>query len=282
MTKRQAVVFPAVSFYVSVISNLPRHMRSRIHLHPHYELMWLSRKEATFFHDFNEYPLQAGSLAFVAPGQLHTWFGDWDAFELRVVGFSPSIFTVNGMVDNFAAEFPFFQPGARPVYTPNDSQAPLFYTLFETVYTHFKEHGQAVQPLLVSYLTTLLMEADRLYDSPTKAMPQTAGAYLTRRFQSLVEQRFAQRLKVQTYAAELSITTNHLVKTVRQTLGITPGRLIQERLLLEAKRLLVHSDQPAAEIAYQLNFSSPTQFGNWFTKMEHCSPGQFRQKFKVA
>lgn len=281
MTERHAVVFPNVRFYVTVISNLPLRMRGRAHLHPHYELMWLSKGEASFFYDFEHYPLQAGALAFIGSGQLHTWHGDWDSFELRVVGFNPSIFTTNGLADNFIHQFSFFRPGAVPVCPIPESESVLFQTLFDTAYDRFNQQGHQALPLLVSYLTTLLMEADRLYDAPLKAVPQTASAKLTEQFRQLVEQDFSQRLKVQSYAERLGVTNNHLVKTVRQTIGVTPGKFIQQRLLLEAKRLLVHSDQPVAEIAYQLSFGSPTQFGHWFRQIEDRSPGQFRQQFNI-
>ena len=52
--------------------------------------------------------------------------------------------------------------------------------------------------------------------------------------------------------------------------------MIRERILLEAKRLLVHSPQTVAEIAYQLNFEDTSYFGRFFKKHTGTTPEQFR------
>jgi AraC-like DNA-binding protein len=94
-----------------------------------------------------------------------------------------------------------------------------------------------------------------------------------------VEQHYRGRKQVRDYAELLGVTPNHLVETVRRTLGKTPGQLLSARLLLEAKRLLVYTPQTVAEIGYALNFTSPAQFGRWFQNLEGCPPGHFRQTF---
>ena len=60
-------------------------------------------------------------------------------------------------------------------------------------------------------------------------------------------------------------------------MGIPPGKLIHERLLLEAKRLLRYSDLPVADIADQLNFEDPSYFSRFFKKHTGFSPSEFRE-----
>jgi AraC-like DNA-binding protein len=78
----------------------------------------------------------------------------------------------------------------------------------------------------------------------------------------------------------LGVTTSHLVETVRQATGMTPGEMLHNRLVLEAKRMLVYSDYSAAEIALKLSFSSASHFGQWFRKMTDLTPREFRETFQ--
>ena len=82
---------------------------------------------------------------------------------------------------------------------------------------------------------------------------------------------------MQEYASLLGVTTNHLVKTVRQTTHTTPKQMLQARLLLEAKRLLVHTPYPVNQISDLLQFQNSTSFARWFKNQTAQTPSQFRQ-----
>ena len=59
----------------------------------------------------------------------------------------------------------------------------------------------------------------------------------------------------------------------------TVAELIQERMIAEAKRLMVYSSLTISEIAYQLNFNDNSYFNRFFKKAEKCTPEQFRKRF---
>jgi len=92
----------------------------------------------------------------------------------------------------------------------------------------------------------------------------------------LIEENFLAKTSVSEYAKLLGITANHLNETVKRTIGKTAGELIRHRLLLEAKRLLIHSELSSSEIAHRLNFQDPSYFGRFFKKYTQHSPGDFR------
>jgi AraC-like DNA-binding protein len=60
-------------------------------------------------------------------------------------------------------------------------------------------------------------------------------------------------------------------------LGISAGELIRDRILLEAKRLLINLDLTISEIAYQLNFSDNSYFTKFFKKYTGQKPDEFRK-----
>jgi len=93
-----------------------------------------------------------------------------------------------------------------------------------------------------------------------------------------LEKRFKKYRSINRYASELSIPVNRLNKASFQTIGKSPKQLIDERILLEAKRLLAHSTLSIKEIAFELGFDEPTNFIKYFRKHNHITPAEFRQK----
>lgn len=269
----------APNLYAGQTTDLPPQLRGALHRHNYYEVMWLAQGVATFFHDFQRYPLHAGALTFIGPGQVHTWEGEWDRFELLVIGFQASTFAYPEGDPRFLAHLPFFDHGAKPYLQLDNGATTQVDHLFRTLLRHFIDHGKEQEPLLRAYLTVLLAEAQDLYASAPAAAIDNAATQLCKAFRLAVERHYAERKQVQDYADLLGVTANHLVKTVRETTGSTPGQTIQERLLLEAKRLLAHSPTSISAISQQLAFQAPSQFGRWFKNAAGLSPGDFRLGF---
>jgi AraC-like DNA-binding protein len=269
----QKITFPNWLVYVRRTHSRPLGQLGELHFHPHYEIVWLGKGQAEFFRDFHRYPLQANTLAFIRPGDLHTWFGDWTQFHLDVVGFQPDVFGLWNTLPNL----PFFEVDAAPSFTPPAAEQPIMEALFTRMLERSKQtNGDAA--ILAGYLYVLLLEIRRLYIQQVVNTLTSPAQTLASHFRRLLEEHYKERWLMKAYAERLSVTTNHLVKIIRQTTGQTPGQMSQERLFLEARRLLAYSNMTVQEISHELTFLSLTQFGQWFKKLAGKSPLQFRQE----
>ncbi|MBO6560795.1 MAG: helix-turn-helix domain-containing protein [Nisaea sp.] len=149
------------------------------------------------------------------------------------------------------------------------------------------EHGRngeeqnMVLEALFSLLLVCLCRTDPTPSAPAPG-PRDRQHDLVRRFRELVEGNFRTVRSVAGFAAMLAITPTHLTRTVKAVTGQTAGAIIQDRILLEAKRRLVFSDQPVAEIAYDLDFSSPSYFSRFFTARAGAAPLVYRQQARRA
>ena len=252
---------------------------SDYHRHACYELAWITGTEVRYFVDFCEYAVPDGSLAFISPGQVHTWSNVHETTELTVIGFTPDLFASERMdVYRILSELPFFVQNTAPIYTVPESLRPIFEQHFKTAVTRVNQQPEQMELLIRAYLNLILVEAHSALSAHSgSAMPlMPAPSRLTRHFRLAVERHCLERKQVQDYADELGVTTNHLVKTVRQRTGSTPKRIIHERLLLEAKRMLAHSSLTVSQIGSELSFPTSTAFGRWFKDNAGMPPGQFR------
>ncbi len=137
-------------------------------------------------------------------------------------------------------------------------------------------HASAVE----SHLLAILVAALRLHHEAREASPRTdrSAARLVARFRELVEQHYLSGAAVDSYAARLGVGPTRLRRACQSVAGAPPIRLIQDRLLLEAKRVLLYSDMTVSETAYHLGFEDPAYFSRLFTRREGVSPRAFRQR----
>src|SRR6266850_6688476 len=92
----------------------------------------------------------------------------------------------------------------------------------------------------------------------------------------LVEEHFQKERQLAFYADKLAMTVDRLNDHVRRATGVTAGHLIRQRVLTEAKRQLVFTNEPIHEIAYALAFSDPSHFARFFRKQTGTTPHDFR------
>ena len=97
-----------------------------------------------------------------------------------------------------------------------------------------------------------------------------------RKFNLLVEANYFKEHSVQFYADALHKYAKTLANTFLLYNRKTPLQMIQERIIIEAKRLLSYTDKPVKQITYELGFEDPAYFSNFFKRHVQLSPADFR------
>ncbi|MCH2197745.1 MAG: AraC family transcriptional regulator [Flavobacteriales bacterium] len=126
---------------------------------------------------------------------------------------------------------------------------------------------------LGALLTTLLLELCLQLPDQELGTSHTALFY---QFLELHEQHFSDSRDANFYAGKLGVSYKHLNEVSKAITGLTIKAYIDEQLLLSAKRALVFGKQNAKEIAFELGFDEPSNFGKWFKKQSGFTPQQFR------
>lgn len=101
-------------------------------------------------------------------------------------------------------------------------------------------------------------------------------------FQKLLEINFKKEKELSFYSDKLHITNNTLSKAVKKEFAKTPSQLINERIILESKRLLHLTYRSVKEIAGELGFEDEFYFSRYFKKSVGCSPKNYREKVGIS
>lgn len=261
--------------FIALSGDITGKRSERMHRHDFYELVWVREGECTFFSDFVRFPVEAGSLIFISPGQLHDYIVDaGTVIRIFILGFRPNLLPSVGQ--HLLNILPFDDPGRDPTLALEEAVRESLSQLFQSAHQRFDARPPGWEAILTTYCRTILTEA--AYQMPEEVIVQStsAGVHLTRAFQHEVEQHYRQIRQVQACADMLGVTSNYLVKTVRETTSMTPKQMLQDRLLLEAKRILVHTAYPINQISELLEFPNSTTFARWFKKLTSQTPTEFR------
>ena len=244
-----------------------------------YGIFWVTAGSGTHFLDFVGDEIRPNSLHFIGPGQVHYW-----EIESELKGYAilfESALALELGDCRLLEQINFFHTlnGLSVLYL-SGSDANRFQKIIEQLEQEYTQQQFARSLSIVSWLQLLLIEAQRLAmaANATREMA-SADQQLAYRYINLVEQHAIAQHKVEWYAAELAVTVAHLSKSVKNALGMTAGALLRNRLVLEAKRLLVHSDLTASEIATRLNFKDASYFGRFFKRETQKTPRAFRTQF---
>lgn len=275
---RLAFRFPtpdALPFEIGRLERMPPAARTlEPHRHAFFELVWIMQGAGEHDIDFRTYPIVPNAVFFLSPGQVQA-MRLRGAVEGFVLLFTADFFGADPSGQQFLRASPLFLPRlhtATIVVSDADAAAPMR-TLLDLEREYAVPLPDRVQ-MLRAHLQVLLITLARLV-SPGGSAGNRSPALL-REFDALVEAEHGRKMSLGAFAAHLAVTPGHLNAVVRQATGATAGAFVRERNVLEAKRLLLHSDLSVAEIAHQLGFDDPSYFGRYFRRYTSVSPGGFR------
>ena len=247
-----------------------------------YHILWFQQSSPTHLVDFNPVKVNPNTLLFLNKDvvQIFDKTGNIDGKAI--------LFT-----DNFFCQTTEDMKFLRNTIIFNDlfsvSQIELgkistslieVFNLMEAEFTNKKDIYRA--EVLQNYLHNFLLMAEReRRKQDFIEIKKGADLDYTLLFKDLLEAQFKTIKQVSNYAAQLSITEKRLNQATSKVLGKTPKQMIDERIVLEAKRLLAHTNDSIKEVGFILGFEEPTNFIKYFRKHLHATPVEFREKLSA-
>jgi len=236
----------------------------------------VSTGQGTHTLDFVTHACRPGTLLWGRPGQVHQ-FGRQAGLDATLIAFVPG--KLPDMPELAALRHLVDDPFALTCWQPagEDEEAIVADVAQIAVDSERYAAGNLGNALLAHELAVLLVRIAALAPPPPRGPAAEVLAVLRTELERNVVHR-----RVEDYADLLGCSVRTLTRASLATTGRSAKQLIDERVALEAKRLLATTDLPVAEVGRLLGFDEPTNFGRFFAREAGRSPGAFRAAAHLA
>ncbi|WP_052089986.1 helix-turn-helix domain-containing protein [Porphyromonas canoris] len=238
---------------------------------------------STFMVDGTDYDAEANTVLFLSPYQSLVWSKPPDSY--RQLSFHSDFYCIeyhkyevacNGLLFNNAY--------LKPYVSVSPSLLHYLYELTDRIAE--EQHRDKVElPFTSSIIKTYLQLLLALCSRQKDALDGQLNSVIDRQallFEQLLEKHHLEERRVLFYAHEVGVSPEVLSRKSKQAFGKTPSQLIQDRVIIAAKRLLHLTDKSIKEIALMLNFQDEFYFSRYFKKATGLSPKHFRDEVGIT
>jgi AraC family transcriptional activator of pobA len=244
------------------------------HRDAHYLFFVLAAGTASLLVDFTEVPLQAPTLYYLLPEQVHEPVRS-DVTRGWVLAVAPHVVPAEHQ-QALAATLALPQPIAL-----TEAQVPPLLGLLELLAGQSKSNAaSSFHASVLHHLVLTFLSAVAAHVPVTPPAPGTRAVLLAHQFQVLLRAQFRQVKRPAAYAAQLAISPAYLAEVVKKTTGLAVGYWITQQVLLEAKRLLCYTDLDIKQIAQEVGLTDSAYFAKLFKQQCCLTPTAFRVKYR--
>jgi AraC-like DNA-binding protein len=249
----------------------------RVHRIDFHVVMLFTGGPVTHMVDFAEYDIADGDLLWIRPGQVHR-FSRASEYRGTVLTMQPG-FLPRATVEATG----LYRYDLPPLLHPDPDRLAALRAALDQLRREYEDtttlpltlHTQVLRHSLTAFLVRLA----HLATSSAEAARGQADTTFTR-FRDAVEKGFATNHSVSAYADALGYSRRTLVRAVRAATGETPKGFIDKRVILEAKRLLAHTDLPIGRIGAAVGFPDAANFSKFFHQHTDTTPAAFRAELR--
>ena len=253
------------------------------HRHNYYTVIWPVTATGKHIIDFREYPILPDHLFFVSPEQVHQIITDPHPTGF-VILFTPEFLDKNSIREDFISNLRLFRKSDETPPLPlGETMRSNLRPFVQRMLAEFHSGSDMRFEIIGAYLKLFLIECNGHCSLFPDSNTQNAevGKNLVRTFKETVEKNFMSWHQVKYYADTLNVTPNYLNEVIRSTTGISAKDFIQNRLVLEAKRMVVFTEKAGKEIGYDLGFDDPAHFSKFFRAQAGLSLKEFKDSIRI-
>lgn len=247
-----------------------------------YTIVFVEAGEGIFHADFGAFPFKGPVLLFSTPLQM-IYIEQSAPCKLAMLQFHSDFYCIEYHKAQVACNGLLFNNiYIAPSVKLNDREARIFKNLLDELAEEFDVSG-CDEIVMRGYLQLFLAKSSSIKTRSAANIPDPAERdEQMEAFRCLLDEHYLTLHKPADYAELLAMSPNNFTKRCTKYFKKSPSAMIQERLVLEAKRQLHLTRRSIKEIAYALQFSDEFYFSRFFKKFTRVSPQTFRQQTGIS
>ncbi len=251
-----------------------------VHTLGYYDITLITEGEGEFYVDDIQYDVRKGDIIFSASGQIRKW--NTGTIENGYALIFAEEFILSFFNDrDFLRKLSYFNSsGLSGKFSLAEEEYDTIIHLVVVIKKEISAYRNESEHILRALLYQVLSLLNRIYQEENKqdnVNNKIANDYV-RRFVDLVNENFRSEHSLSFYANKLCITGNYMSDLIKDALGVSAKQYIHNKLILEAKRLLLYTTLSVSEIAMELNYEDTSYFIRMFRSSTGVSPLTFRKK----
>jgi len=269
-------------FYANTFAEHMKQHATRIllpHRHVFYVSLLFTRGTGIHEIDFQTYDIHPGSVFMIFPGQVHWWESSVDA-DGYVIFHNKDFYNFYFSHERLN-QFPFFgSTRSMPLIRLKPDELPKIEETYRVILNEYRQGGLMRFQKISSLLDVLYIDLSRCYLPADQMKPhnQTQLSH-TRRLELLIEANFKEIKSPARYSEMMYMSERNLNRTTKLILNKTVSDLITEKVILEAKRMLIHTRDTVGQIALDLGYEDNSYFIRLFRKKTGQSPLEFQRNY---
>lgn len=274
----------APDFYFNTLKNhlVSSHKHiEKPHRHDFYVTVIFTKGQGSHEIDFQKYDVSEGSLFFLSPGQVHSWelSADTDGY---IFFFSQPYYEMH-YVNQKLKNFPFFNSPSFPrkLQIQSEELEDIVH-LFKAIENEHLSQNVMKHSFILSLITQIYIHSVRDFSRNENEISTAGISYFKhyQDFENLLEEFFVSQKSISYYASMMNISPKHLNRITQTIMQKTASEIITERVILEAKRMLIYLDESLVEVAFRLGYEEYSYFARVFRKNAGITPSQFVKNHK--
>ncbi len=264
------IMMPLEEFAAKLQPDSDLHFKNKF-----YAVLLFRNAKGSLMIDHQEFDLQPMKFFFINYNQVYH-FKNFECIEGNALLFTKSfynyIYTGNKVIKSDTALY-----DVAPYILPSDDNIEDLFRTFEELQKEYSKNKLLRKEIICLLLKVFILKYIRNSNkrNRSKKSPDHKKE-IVENFSSLVEKHYKELKITSKYAEKLNLTPNYLNALIKENMDISAGEMIKNRVILEAKRLLLHTTLSVTQISYELGFNDNSHFGKYFKSSTKYSPQQYR------
>ncbi|KAF2328120.1 AraC family transcriptional regulator [Flavobacterium ginsenosidimutans] len=256
--------------------------RRKAHAENHYQIIWFKKGNGSYFVNFKAWDINRNTLFFLSKNDNH-YFDRNANYSGVLIQFNEEFLIQDNKDISFFSKHGLLDSQKHTSCSLTRDDAFILDEYLKLIKNELADKNEnSHEELLRSYLKAFLIQVHHRWEKAgtsdgRQISPENKKQLQLRKFVDLVEENYKNELKVSEYAALMQMSSRTLSGLTSQLLDKSPSEIICERILAEAKRMLLETSYSISRIGHCLGFDDDSYFVKYFKKYTGVPPSDFRR-----